>query len=130
MTRRKLAPGRSVFRFVLLTLVTLSAPLAAQRTCKKGIPCGNSCISAGKVCHVGAGAPADAKPTALVAVPGVAVKGVGAQWVAFRDGSIYYRNVMGCEAARVPVKAERVYFRTAENAKSAGLTSSKEPGCQ
>ena len=119
-----------IARLTLVALMMMAGPLAAQRNCKKGIPCGNSCISAGKVCHVGSSAPADSKPATLVAVPSVAVKDGSAPWVAFRDGSIYYRNAMGCEVARVPVKAERVYFRTEEDAKKAGLVASKEPGCQ
>ena len=59
---------RSV-RVVLVTILgfsfLVSTPLAAQRhrtrggshrpapTCSKGIPCGNSCIPAGRTCHVG-----------------------------------------------------------------------------
>jgi hypothetical protein len=119
-----------ISRLTLVALMMMAAPLAAQRNCKKGIPCGNPCISANKVCHIGSSAPPDSKPPTLVAVPSVALKDGSASWVAFRDGSIYYRNVMGCEAARVPVKAERVFFRTAEDAKRAGLIASKEPACQ
>jgi len=51
-------------------------------------------------------------------------------FVAFKTGVIYYRNVRRCEASRVPKKADRVYFRTAEDAQRLGLISSKETGCQ
>jgi hypothetical protein len=34
---------------LLIPLVT-----NAQRRCTRGVPCGNSCIAAGKTCHVGA----------------------------------------------------------------------------
>lgn len=121
-----------------LTLFCLlwSAQVEAQPNCKKGKPCGNSCIAQNKTCRIGAGpAPTatplvDAKAAPLASVGAVAVKDLNAPWVAFKDGSIYYRNVMSCEVARVPVKAERVYFKSEEDAKGAGLTASKEAGCQ
>jgi deoxyribonuclease-1 len=121
-----------------LTLFCLisSAHVEAQPNCKKGKPCGNSCISRDKVCRIGttpAPAPAplvDAKAAPLASVASVAVKDLNSPWVAFKDGSIYYRNVMGCEVARVPEKAERVYFKSEEDAKRAGLAASKEAGCQ
>jgi hypothetical protein len=123
-----------------LVLVCLIYPvqIEAQPNCRKGKPCGNSCIARDKVCRVGApqarppaAAPVvDAKAAGLVDVNALAVKDPSAPWVAFRDGSIYYRNVMGCEPARVPVKTDRVYFKSEEDAKRAGLTGSKEGGCQ
>jgi hypothetical protein len=50
--------------FVVLAIAPIGAEAAPQ--CKKGIPCGNSCISADKVCHISAAAPAPAAvgPTA------------------------------------------------------------------
>jgi hypothetical protein len=121
-----------------LTLFCLIWPahIQAQPNCKKGKPCGNSCIAQNKTCRIGAGPAATAGPLVdgraapLVSVAAVAVKDLNAPWVAFKDGSIYYRNVMGCEVARVPVKAERVYFKSEEDAKRAGLAASKEAGCQ
>lgn len=107
--------------------------IEAQPNCKKGKPCGNSCISQDKVCRIGtAPAPTSAPLVDAKAAPlaSVAVKDLNAPWVAFKDGSIYYRNVMGCEVARVQVKAERVYFKSEEDAKRAGLAASKEAGCQ
>ncbi|WP_310569585.1 hypothetical protein [Gemmatimonas sp.] len=53
--------------FVLGLLMAFVPPhvAAAQRNCKKGIPCGNSCIAANRVCRVGPRAPVDppAPPT-------------------------------------------------------------------
>jgi hypothetical protein len=41
-----------------LLLVAIAAQSAtAQKNCKKGIPCGNTCISASKTCHVGEAPP-------------------------------------------------------------------------
>ncbi len=41
-------------RLILLVFFTVIAgPLAAQKKCTKGIPCGNTCISAKKTCRIG-----------------------------------------------------------------------------
>jgi len=125
-------------RAAVLLLIGLSWPfsLHAQKNCTKGIPCGNTCIAANKVCRIGSSSPPApaAAPTSqaapLASVPATASREVNSPWVAFKDGSIYYRNVMSCEVARVPVKAERVYFKSEEDAKRAGLTGSREAGCQ
>lgn len=42
-------------RTTALLLIALASPASAQRRCKKGIPCGGSCISATKTCRVGSG---------------------------------------------------------------------------
>jgi hypothetical protein len=50
-------PGMVSARFgiALVALLIVSGSAEAQKNCTKGIPCGNTCISADKVCHVGAG---------------------------------------------------------------------------
>ena len=51
----------------LLTLVLgllLAVPAEAQKNCTKGIPCGNTCISASKVCRVGTSTRTLASPQA------------------------------------------------------------------
>lgn len=58
------------------------------------------------------------------------VRADSAAFVAFKAGGIYYRNVTQCEASRIPKDAERIYFRSAEDAKRLGLTASKESGCR
>ena len=54
---------------VLGILAGLSSVASAQRNCKKGIPCGGSCIAASKVCRVGLPTPTTTrdtvKPTAI-----------------------------------------------------------------
>lgn len=40
-----------------LLLLALPTPIQAQRNCKKGIPCGGSCISASKTCRAGSSEP-------------------------------------------------------------------------
>lgn len=44
-----------IFFAVLFSLALSSSLLEAQKKCVKGIPCGNTCISADKVCRVGRG---------------------------------------------------------------------------
>ena len=54
------ALGRKNMGINRIIIVTLAATLAlacnslAAKNCRKGIPCGNSCIAANKVCHIGA----------------------------------------------------------------------------
>jgi hypothetical protein len=126
---------RRVTRYLVVSfVVVLAIPLQAQPNCKTGKPCGNSCISRDKTCRIGTSTPAPSAAPAGQAAPlasafSAPVRDVNSPWVAFRDGSIYYRNVMGCEAARVPVKADRVYFKSEEDARRAGLTASTEAGC-
>ncbi len=43
---------RRLLRLLGLMLLVPSV-LSAQKNCKKGIPCGNTCIAANKVCRVG-----------------------------------------------------------------------------
>ncbi|WP_392559664.1 SH3 domain-containing protein [Orbus mooreae] len=38
--------------FIFLVVMIFCFPVLAKN-CKKGIPCGNSCISASKTCHIG-----------------------------------------------------------------------------
>jgi len=63
-------------------------------------------------------------------LPTMPVAADSAAFVAFKAGRIYYRNVPQCEATRIPKDAERIYFRSAEDAKRLGLTASKEAGCR
>lgn len=47
-------PGGPTLRLalVLLGLSVLASPAAAQKTCRKGKPCGNTCIGKTKTCHI------------------------------------------------------------------------------
>lgn len=55
-----------------ISAVALSSAAYAQRNCVRGIPCGGTCISASRTCHVG-GSPQQQKPpeTAAAAPPPV-----------------------------------------------------------
>jgi hypothetical protein len=49
--------------FALLAMLVAAGTSAdAQRVCKKGIPCGGTCISASKTCHVGSASSAPQTP--------------------------------------------------------------------
>ena len=122
---------------IILLLFFLPAVAEAQRQCKKGIPCGGSCIAAGKVCHVGQ-KPAvdstrrDSQPQAIsrVLTPLPLVSGPmssDSSWVASVDGTVYYWAQ--CMTANKLMTDERVYFRTQEAAQAQGYKRSRARGC-
>lgn len=48
-----------IFRFTVIAFVSINLFLSAQaeaKNCRKGIPCGNTCIAAWKTCHIGSSA--------------------------------------------------------------------------
>ena len=108
-------------RLVLIVgLLVLPAVAAAQTQCVKGKPCGRTCIADNKTCHVErpayvpAAAAESAPPDTARAEPGE-----GMPWVASSRGEVYYRR--GCGNANRLVPENRVYFRTEEDAKRAGI---------
>jgi hypothetical protein len=121
------------------TLFT-TAPLNAQKNCHKGIPCGNSCISASKVCRIGSPAaepmprydppsgnthPTYVAPTAVISATPVAASAELDQWSGQPHGRVYYRA--SCQAAKeLP---EPIYFRTAADAERLGYRRSQVPTC-
>ena len=114
----------------MLLLVSFPALASAQKHCKKGIPCGNSCIAANKTCRVGS----TPQPAATAAQSGAARKSepsttdtASGSWVASTRGHTYYR--VGCSGAAKLSPANRIYFKTEADAKRAGLTPSAQKGC-
>lgn len=71
-----------------LALLTLATPVSAQKHCVKGIPCGGSCISATKVCHVGSSSATQtpragiASPAAALSASAIPMAAVGSPYVA------------------------------------------------
>ena len=134
---------RAVLVLVIVTGSTVFE-LQAQRNCRKGIPCGNTCISASKVCRIGSGssrepepmAPPAARPTAEPAAlaPQAAPAAQPAPapdtqypWIgSFADG-IYFRA--GCPAALDLAPTNRRYFSTEVAAQDAGYRKSRVPDC-
>ena len=113
----------------IATLLAFAQPSEAEKRCRKGIPCGNTCISATKTCHVGSGDATSARPLTSSAAadsqPDTAH--VPAAWVASSRGSTYYRN--GCSGGRRLSPENRIYFATEEQAQRAGYRRSRTDGC-
>jgi len=119
-------------RRTLFTLLGLSLLVASnaegQKNCRKGIPCGNTCIAANKVCHVGTPAtPATTPPTAARNDSTAAAPKDGAAWVPSSRGHTYYRR--GCGTTNRLSPANLIYFRTEEEAQQAGYRRSTSRGC-
>jgi hypothetical protein len=113
-----------------LAAVTVSSA-SAQKHCKKGIPCGNSCISASKTCHVGQGS-ATGPGAVMKEAPAVDQSAAPApvadgQYVASSRGRVYYW--VGCSGWRKLAAANLRYFKTAADAEAAGYTPSGSKGC-
>ena len=120
----------------ILTTLLVAASADAQKRCKKGIPCGNTCIAASKTCHVGTPSTTPARPLVgqtarpdarpLPRQPTTPDTTQG-MWVASSQGTKYYRAT--CSAAKRLSPANRVYFKTEEDARRAGYDRSTSSGC-
>lgn len=124
----------------LVALLAVAPDVAgAQRRCTKGIPCGNSCISASKTCRIGSEpAPqpssrprplSEAERQALLAralgdtAPGLQY----GPWVGSVDGTIYYAT--SCRTAWKLSEEERVYFGSEQEAIARGYKRSRAKTC-
>lgn len=112
---------------VLVLLSGLAVPLEAQKSCRKGKPCGNSCISRDKVCRIGGGG--ESRPALRSPALGIVdASGETSEWVASSQaGTTYYRA--SCPAAYAIAADDRIYFKSEKAAKRAGYDRSKERGC-
>ncbi len=109
--------------FTFLSLLVVSNA-DAHKNCRKGTPCGNTCIAANKVCHIGT----PSTPPTTATVPASSDSTAVAQaWVASSRGHTYYRR--GCTTAKRLSPANLIYFRTEEEAKRAGYRRSTSRGC-
>jgi hypothetical protein len=130
-----------IMRYVVsfLVLFAVSTEAEAQKNCKKGIPCGNSCISASKTCRVGISGSAAPRyePSAERAAPNYAApappsydspdteRADSQGWVGLVNGKVYYRA--SCQAAKeLPAL---IHFSTPAEAERLGYRRSKVPGC-
>ena len=116
----------------LFTLLGLSLLIAGsgegQKNCRKGFPCGNTCIAANKVCHVGTpSTPPTTSPAPASSDSAAVVPKDAAAWVASSRGHTYYRR--GCGTANRLSPANLIYFRTEEEAQQAGYRRSTSRGC-
>lgn len=139
-------------RSSLLVIVALviSVPAAAQRNCRKGIPCGNSCIAASKTCRIGTSQrqperaadqrpqpassvtePSDLNGTALSLItptsPAQEMTVRRIRFVGNASGNIYY--AAGCAPARSIPDELRVYFHSERAARELKYVRSTTPEC-
>lgn len=112
----------------LLVVALLSIAMAPSPgmavNCKKGIPCGNSCISASKTCRIGP--PAEA-PAGAGAGTAAAPASGNNSWVGSVSDRVFFRA--GCSAARDLAPANSRFFATDAAAIAAGFRRSAVPGC-
>jgi hypothetical protein len=108
--------------------------LDAQPRCKKGIPCGNSCISATKVCRIGSADPPPPPPPSSPILPMISPRSLydsstqpQSMWVGSVDGEVYY--YAGCPTAAKLTPDERIYFKSEEQARAARYRRSRAKGC-
>ena len=118
---------RALFTFLGLSLLAVSNA-EGQKNCRKGIPCGNTCIAANKVCRIGTPStrPTTSDTPARSDSAAVAPKDNMA-WVGSSRGHTYYRR--GCGTANRLSPANLIYFRTEEEAQRAGYRRSTSRGC-
>ena len=114
---------RALFGILGLSLLVVGNA-EGQKNCRKGIPCGNTCIAANKVCHIGA---PSAPPTTSSSDSTTVAPANSVAWVASSRGHTYYRR--GCSTANRLSPANLIYFRTEEDAKKAGYRRSTSRGC-
>jgi hypothetical protein len=126
-------------RLLAIALVLIPASLHAQRSCRKGKPCGNTCIAQNRTCHAGDGnaSPPSRQAPASASVPLEARSGLYAgpagqtaeAWIASRAGHTYYRNIASCSAGQKLAVRNRIYFANEQAARDAGYSRSRSKGC-
>lgn len=109
---------------VVLTLVCAGS-VEAQPNCRKGKPCGNTCIAQNRTCRIApAGESAPRRPAqgssqALLAMPatGAPVDSL-LPWVAAEDRRLYFASA--CAGAAAIPAGQRRYFRGEDNLQRIG----------
>ena len=111
---------------MMLVLVSMATPrhVHAQKNCKKGIPCGNSCIAANKTCRVGTPSSSSKADTLTVVQSSVASTG---DWTASSRGKTYYKA--GCSGANKLSASNVIRFKSEDEAQKAGYHRSATKGC-
>ncbi len=114
--------------FTVAALIAFPVAADAQKRCTKGVPCGNTCIAATKVCHVGTPSTRPTTPPTPARSDSAAVAPTNAMaWVASSRGRTYYRS--GCSTANRLSPKNLIHFRTEEEAQRAGYRRSTSRGC-
>ena len=124
-----------------ILLAGASTESEAQNNCRKGIPCGNTCISASKVCRIDGGSiareiPPENQAPRLAAIGSPRRDSVTQSgnpvseeiaWVGSSRGSTYYRA--GCAGARRLSVSNLIGFRSEAEARASGYRRSSQRGC-
>ena len=117
----------ALFTFLGLSLLVVSNA-EGQKNCRKGIPCGNTCIAANKVCHVGTPSnPPTTTPAPAHGASPADAPTTSSAWIGSSRGHTYYRR--GCSTANRLSPANLIYFRTEKEAQRAGYRRSRSRGC-
>src|SRR5712692_7988765 len=119
----KTAVRRILFASLGLSLL-VATNAGGQKNCRKGIPCGNTCIAANKVCHIGT---PSTPPTTSRSDSTAVAQTDSVAWVASSRGHTYYRR--GCSTANRLSRANLIYFHTEEEAQRVGYHRSTSRGC-
>lgn len=125
-------------RLAVLAVASLVASTAHAQHCTKGIPCGNSRISATKTCHKGAGTawggPSETSPSPQVRLDtrlekegGYAVADSMAPYVASLSARTFMART--CSALRYVDRFDRRFYRDSLDAMKAGFTHARGDGC-
>lgn len=109
---------------VLAFLLFVPASLFAQKSCKKGIPCGGTCIAANKTCHVGSSTSAPQSPTDAAPRPSSqAPDSTGSVDTASAAGKVWVNtksHVYHCAGSRYYGTTKNGTYMTESAAKAAG----------
>jgi len=108
---------RSVFLIALMAML-IPGILEGQKNCKKGKPCGNSCIAQDKVCHVGT---PTSEPSTLSDPASTS------DWVWSIADRVYFKA--SCDAAKDLASDNRRSFSSEATAREAGFRRSRVEGC-
>ena len=133
---------------VLLICAILGTSQFGAPNCKKGQPCGNSCISWNSTCHIGKPTPPSPQRTNIPAPnsgnkqlstlvedldqsPGavntISLGDPSWQWVGSIADEVYFRS--SCIAAQDLAATNRRYFFSDKSAQDAGFRRSRTPTC-
>lgn len=115
----------------------------AQKNCKKGIPCGNTRISATKTCRIGTSsstprprtlaspstAPSEGEANQLAPADGENRGTIPSDfpWVGSLADKVYFRAT--CHPAQDLARPNRRYFLNEAEVAEAGYRRSRTPGC-
>lgn len=117
--------------------IVLASPAQAEaQVCRRGKPCGNTCIARNRTCRVGAGT-ARAAGAARTTPPVAARSSSNSMGVNVPEGMTFVASTRGrtyywveCTAWRTLAAANLRFFATREAAEVAGLRVSTQAGCR